>query len=200
MVVQAAVLVVVTIAIRSLGDKMKTYSGFEDKVIRHAYFVYIDLPSGPFRATSLDRNITIDSYLYYAVGSLGKISEYSTKSGIEVGGLKFSLTGISPTMTADVVNENTRNRLIKVGLGLLDADNHILGSVIWWFTGNIDSMTVDVGQIVSVSASASSRLINWARSVNTRFTDEDQQAAYPGDKGFSFIASLQNSQIRWGVQ
>jgi hypothetical protein len=33
---------------------------------------------------------------------------------------------------------------------------------------------------------------------NRRYTQEDQQRDYPGDLGFQFVNSIQESQIFWG--
>lgn len=177
---------------------MRNYPQFDASVVRPVYFVEIDFDSGPFLANTSDRNITVGSKLYYGVGSLGRIGEYTTTSGVTATSLKLTLTSIPASMTGEVVNENTRNKPIKVAIALVDQNNQLVTGLITWFSGTIDSLTVDLGQIVSVAASASSRLINWARSVNSRYTNEDQQAKYPSDKGFKFIASMPTIKVRWG--
>lgn len=177
---------------------MKSHPGFEGKTIRQVYFVRIDLESGPFLANTSDRNITVGGDLYYGVGQLGKIGEFTTTSGTTATALKFTLTNIPSSMTGEVANENTRNKPVKVAIALLDQHNQLAADLIWWFSGTIDSLSMDIGQTVSVAASASSRLINWARSVNSRYTNEDQQSKYPGDKGFFFIADMMNIKLQWG--
>lgn len=178
---------------------MRNNPGFDDKVVRPVYFVEILFDSGPFLANTSDRNITVGGKLYYGVGSLGKIGEYTTTSGVAATALKFTLTSIPSSMTGEVVNENTRNKRVTVSIALVDRNNQLLTGLIVWFAGTIDSLTVDLGQSVSVAASASSRLINWARSVNTRYTNEDQQAKYPNDKGFKFMTDMANIKLRWGA-
>lgn len=178
---------------------MRNNPGFDEKVVRPVYFVEILFDSGPFLANTSDRNITVGSKLYYGVGSLGKIGEYTTTSGVAATALKFTLTGIPSALTGEVVNQNTRNKRVIVSIALVDKHNQLATGLIVWFSGTIDSLTVDLGQIVSVAASASSRLINWARSVNTRYTNEDQQAKYPGDKGFKFITDMTSIKLRWGA-
>lgn len=177
---------------------MKEYSGFGNQVIRPVFFVEMYLDSGDFLANTSDKNITVDGKLYYGVGTLGKISEYKTTIGTEATALKFTLTNIPSDMTGYIVDENTRNKRVRVAVCLLNDSYDVLSNLMWWFTGTIDSLTIDVGQIVSIAASASSRLIRWALSVNSRYTDEDQQSKYSGDRGFKFMVSLQNTTLRWG--
>ena len=42
------------------------------------------------------------------------------------------------------------------------------------------------------------RLIALERSIERRYTDEDQKNLYAGDVGFEFIPDLQDKQITWG--
>lgn len=177
---------------------MRNFPQFDETVVRPVYFIEITFDSGPFLANTSDRNITVGGKLYYGVGTLGRIGDYTTTNGVTATALKLTLTNIPSTMTGDVVNENTRNKPVKVSIALVDKNNQLVTGLIVWFNGTIDSLTVDLGQVVSVAASASSRLINWARSINSRYTNEDQQAKYPNDKGFKFIASMPTLKVRWG--
>jgi hypothetical protein len=49
-----------------------------------------------------------------------------------------------------------------------------------------------------VSISYESRLIDLERSRESRYTNEDQQRAFPGDRGFEFVPSLQDLSLTWG--
>lgn len=177
---------------------MKNHVGFDENTIRPVYFVEIDLPSGMFRANTADRNITHNGNLFYGIGNLGKISDFTTQTGTAATSLKFTLINIPATMVNEVANENTRNKPVTVYIGLLDESNNLVTDLIKWFYGTIDSMTVDLGQTVGVSASASSRLINWARSTNGRYTDEDQQSRHDDDRGFMFISGIPTIKLKWG--
>lgn len=177
---------------------MNNYPGFDANVVRPIFFIEILLQSGPFRATSSDKNIVVDGVLYYAVGGLGKIGEYAMTNGTAATAMKLTLTGIPSDLIGEVANENTRNRPVSVGIALVDEGHKLATPLIIYFKGTIDSLSMDIGTIISVSTSASSRLINWARSVNSRYTNEDQQSKYPDDKGFQFIADIMNTKLMWG--
>lgn len=177
---------------------MKNHIGFEEKTIRPVYFVKADLPSGMFRANTSDKNITSGGELYYGVGNLGKISEYTTTTGTTATALKFTIINVPADMLSDIANEDTRNKEIHVSIGLLDENNILVTDLIGWFFGTIDSLTIDIGKTVAIAASASSRLINWARSTNSRYTDEDQQSKYEGDRGFKFVSNITSLKLKWG--
>ena len=178
---------------------MRNYAGFDGAVIRPIYFVDIDLLSGPFRANSSDRNIVYNTFTYYGVGNLGQISESNVTTGTAATAIKLTLTSIPSAMAINVANEDTRNRRVNVAIVLLDAANVIIGTPLTFFSGNIDTLTMDIGKTITVQCSATSRLINWARAVNSRYTNEQQQSAYPGDIGFQFVNKLMTLKLQWGA-
>jgi hypothetical protein len=57
---------------------------------------------------------------------------------------------------------------------------------------------MQLGPTITIQASLTSRLINWKRSTNSRYTNEDQQEKFPDDKGFRFINDLATRKIQWG--
>lgn len=177
---------------------MKAYPNFDDKVIRPVYFMDIAFNSGDFQANSSDRNIVWNGITWYGVGDLGTINAYEITSGTQASTMKFALAGIPTELTQDVLNENSRNKNVTCYMGLLDANNQLIFDPFIWFRGTIDSLSVTLGTSIAVAGSASSKLINWARSVNSRYTDEQQQAMYPGDRGFKFIADIINLKLQWG--
>lgn len=177
---------------------MRSHPEFTATVIRPIYFVEIDFEDAPFRANTSDRNITVDDVLYYGVSTLGKIGDYTTTSGVRASAVKLTLSGIPGDMLAYILAQNTRNKNVKISVALADEANQLITPLIIWFNGGIDSMTMDIGKQAGAAMSASSRLLNWARSVNSRYTNEDQQFRYPGDKGLQFIANVPQLKLRWG--
>lgn len=171
---------------------------FTANIIRPVFFIEIAFDDGTFRACTSDRNIVADGKTFYGLITVGTISAYSIQTGTTAPNMKFTLTAIPPSMVDYVANQNTRNKPVNVYVMLFDANNQPLTDLIMWFGGTVDSLAMEVGQVISVAASASSRLINWAKSVNSRYTNEDQQNKYPNDDGFKFMSALATLQITWG--
>lgn len=57
----------------------------------------------------------------------------------------------------------------------------------------------DDGDTATITAQYEDRLILLETPVNRRYTHEDQQLRYPGDKGFDQVPELQNAQDVWGA-
>lgn len=182
---------------------MKNYSEFDSNKIGFIYFVVMELPSGTIYANTSDRDITIDyngtPTKFVAVGMLGEISDCEVSDGTEAKAVKFQLNGIPSSLGGVLINENTRNKVVKSYMVVCNSNNEILTPLIMFFQGSIDSMSVNGDVELSVSISATSRLINWRYAVNSRYTNEDQKSRYPTDRGFQFVNSLADLKITWGA-
>lgn len=178
---------------------MRNHAGFDGQVIRPVYIVEIDFPSGFFRANSSDKHLMVGGNLYYGVGNLGKISETGVSTGTQAQTVKLTLSHVPADQTAGIVAENTRNRPLKISMCLFTEAHALVAPPFVIFNGRIDSLNMEVAQAVTLQVSATSRLINWNRAVNSRYTNEDQQSKYPADKGFKFINQLQTLRIQWGT-
>ena len=68
------------------------------------------------------------------------------------------------------------------------------------FAGRFDVPDIlEAGERATITAKYESRLIDLDRVRARRYTSEDQQLDYPGDKGFDYVPSLQDAVITWGV-
>ena len=64
----------------------------------------------------------------------------------------------------------------------------------------MDQPTIDVsGDAATITVNCENRLYEMNVPANRRYTQEDQQRDYPGDLGFQFVNSIQESQIFWGT-
>lgn len=177
---------------------MRTNPGFDTDVVRPIFFAEFLFDTGPLRLNSSDHDITWGGYLWTGVGQLGSISEYTSTQGTQATSLRLTLQGLPASMVRDLANVNERRKPVKMFLVLLGDDYKLLTAPFIWYIGTVDSLAVSVSQTASASVSASSRLINWARAANTRYTDEEQQSKHPGDRGLSFLTDLPQRKIAWG--
>lgn len=56
----------------------------------------------------------------------------------------------------------------------------------------------DDATTITISVTVESDLVDLERSKVRRFTDEDQKAIHPDDRGFEFVNRLQDTEITWG--
>ena len=56
----------------------------------------------------------------------------------------------------------------------------------------------ETGETSTIELKLENRLVALERPNDRRMTDEDQKNLFTGDKGFEFIADLQDKQLVWG--
>jgi len=165
---------------------------------RAVLFAELDYPSGFVRVNSSDRAIVFSSNTYKGVGELGAVSSIGEASELQASGLELSLTGID---TANIAHafENAQGRAGKVWLGFLDTNYALVADPALMFSGRIDSVSVELGQVGTVRVALENRIVAWERPKVRRYTNEDQQQRFTGDLFLEFVAQTVNKELLWGV-
>ena len=84
-------------------------------------------------------------------------------------------------------------------LGALSPTAALIATPVTVFVGKMDVMTInDDGSTATIGLSAESRLIDFRRVRELRYTDEEQAAIDPTDKGLEYVNSIQEKTIFWG--
>lgn len=144
-------------------------------------------------------NITHDGTEYLGIGSLGTISPIEETTDLSTRGISMQLSGVPTALVAVALLEDYQGRACSVLFGAL-ADNGSLISVpVTVFSGRMDVMSIDNdGQNATITMSAENKLMDFMRARESRYTDEEQKALFPGDKGLEFVNAIQEKQIYWG--
>lgn len=157
-------------------------------------FVAVELlfDSGPLRIWSGVGNKVISGNTYTGTGSLLGVSSVDETDDLSAQGVTVSLSGIDSTLVSVALQEPYQNRVGKVYLGSGSNTFEV-------FNGFMDIMTIsDSGETCEISVILESKLIVLDRVVPLRYTQETQQARYPGDTFFSYVADLADKNIVWG--
>jgi hypothetical protein len=86
-----------------------------------------------------------------------------------------------------------------VWLGNFNAAGVLMPDPIVCWAGRTDQPTLDVSAETStIEINCESRLLEMNVAVDRRYTNEDQQLDYPGDRAFEFVSSIQEVVIYWG--
>ncbi len=176
------------------------------EVFRPVGFVRLDYASGDVLVTSAPFNLSWDwngdgtPEEFVGVGALGSISRITESTELRPYSVTLQLSGIPAEYVALALGERYQGRDGRIWLGLLDADHVLVDTPVLVFRGRMDTQPIRYGKQVSIEVTLLSRLADWERARVRRFTGEDQQAAYPGDRGFEFVAEMVNKEIRWGIQ
>ena len=66
------------------------------------------------------------------------------------------------------------------------------------FAGRADVMTIaDEGATCTISLAVENRLVDLRRARPRRYEPEDQHVYFPNDKGFNYVPTLQDRNIKW---
>lgn len=141
-----------------------------------------------------------DSKSYIGAGNFLQISTIQETTSVQANGLKVGLSGVSSTLITAARDADYQGRVLTVKLGLMDSSNAVISDPVVVFEGFMDVMTIsDKGETCEIAISVEHRLIEFDRQRVRRLTDADQQIDHAGDKGFEFIAEIQEKEIAWGV-
>ncbi len=67
------------------------------------------------------------------------------------------------------------------------------------FSGLIDDTAITLGDTATVSLAVENRIIAWERPKVRRYTNEDQQQRFAGDKAFEFVNPTVEKELLWGT-
>lgn len=128
-----------------------------------------------------------------------QISDIQEVSELQAVNFTVSLNGEMPAVIAAALSQVRRGKPGSVWLGLLDDSGALYVDPFLCFKGRADKPNIvpDPTHAV-VSVAYESRLIDATRRRERRYTSEDQQIDYPGDLGFEYVPSLQDTVFTWG--
>lgn len=168
------------------------------EVVLRTVAVEMLFASGPARLNGSPTSVFIGGEEFLGVGGLGAISAAEESAELQSYGLTVKLSGVPRDAVSLALNDAYQGRRATVWEVLLDRDSfQPLASPVVVFRGRMDTLSVEMGPTASVTVRLENRLSDWERPRVRRFTSEDQQLAFPGDRGFEFVASTAEKEIVW---
>ena len=145
-------------------------------------------------------DVTWNGDVYTGASDLLGIEALTETKQVEARGVKFALSGIPSSIISTALGQNYQGRSAKMWLAFLVSDS-IVADPYLLFNGRMDVMTIeDLGDTATIAVSAENVLVDLERPAKRRYQPEDQEADYPGDKGFEFVAGLQVKDFPFGVR
>lgn len=134
------------------------------------------------------------------VGKLGSVSAVQETADNSATNLVISLSGIPSDLVADVITEARTGFPVTLWLGAMDDNFSLIADPYQAFSGRMDVPTMDEsGETSTISITVENILVDLNRKRMVWYTDQAQQAEFPGDKGFEYVPQLQDLSINWGV-
>ena len=204
---------------RGVSEGFKEAVGAD--VVRPFLAVELLFDSSPFRVWNGLGTLDVNGVVYSGAASLLNISTIEETTEIAARGMTFQMSGIPSELLSLAISEPYQGRIARAHFGVLNVPERLLTQVgeiitsenllpidisesdqrelVEIFSGHMDVMSISDGEDTAViTITAESRLIALERPVVSRFTPEDQKRRYAGDKGFDFVADLQDKEIKWG--
>jgi len=164
---------------------------------RPLILVDIDFPT-PIRFSSAYTAVTVGGTQYIGGGSLGSISGVSENSSLDPQEMEITLAGIEDATLSALATQDYMNQDVTIRIAMLDDQGQIIGGqTMLYFFGFSDEVSFDFGSRSAITVTARDRLADWNRKRVERNINADQQARYPGDKGFEFVSQVADANIVW---
>ena len=145
--------------------------------------------------------LTYNGVGYLGLGTLGTISPVQETTDLSARGITMQLSGVPTAMVYNALTEDYQGRACSVMFGALSPTAGLISSPITVFSGRMDVMQIsDDGQSSLITMTAENKLIDFKRTREVRYTDEEQQTLFPGDLGLEFVNAIQERTIYWGNQ
>lgn len=153
----------------------------------------LELDGGTLRYWGGYGNLTINGEDFTGAGeaiSMGPVTESAANRAT---GTVYRLSGVPEALVSTVFNESTQNRRVRTWFGAFTAEGAVVASPFKLFDGFLDVPEIEERADTSeIRCSAESEAITKERRRVRRYTHEDQQLDYPGDKGMEFVPGLQD--------
>lgn len=180
---------------RDISSSLKT--GAQSAV--HAYVVLVDLdfPSGNVRAHNGVGTYKINGDEFLGVGSLGGVEAMEETVELIPPPFKLILSSVDADIMTAVRNDNVYGRQALVYVGELGEDFKLLDTPDLWIRGRMIKKEIVAGENNAVSISIESSAARLSRRNGKRYSLEDHQIDYPGDKFFEFMPYVVDAKIIW---
>lgn len=145
--------------------------------------------------------LTYNGIGYLGLGTLGTISPVQETTDLSARGISMQLSGVPTALVYEALTDDYQGRACSVMFGALSLTAGLVASPITIFSGRMDVMQLsDDGQTSQITMTAENKLIDFKRTREIRYTDEEQQRLYAGDLGLEFVNAIQEKTIYWGNQ
>lgn len=139
-----------------------------------------------------------NSLTWLGAGQLLGISEIGETADIRAESVRLSLSGMPSSLISLVHTQARHGKSGKVWIGFLDANDAVIADPYLAFSGRLDVPDIeDTGETCTISIAYENRLIDLQRARLFRWDDETQQHFYSGDRGFEYVAALQDQALVW---
>jgi hypothetical protein len=168
-------------------------------VAQLALLAEFDFASGTVRFWTGYGQQTWNGVVWTGSGNFGGVSPIDETTTIGAATLSFTLSGVPSDIIALALGDAYRGKPCKLWLAAVN-DSGVIQGAYQIFGGRMDIMKIaDSGTTCTITLNAENQLIDLGRARDVRYTDEEQQRLFPGDRGLEYVAKLSEQLIYWGI-
>jgi hypothetical protein len=170
-----------------------TEAAINQPEVRAALLIDLDFASGPMRLFTGLGTLAWAGNIYTGAGDLVGVSSIEETSEVRSTVTTLTLSGVPTSLIAlaQAEGEAWQNRRAAIYLVTFDETNTTVeGEPVQLLAGRMDQLSYTEGETATFALSIESRLVDLERARLRRYTDEDQQAQYPGDLAFQYVEDI----------
>jgi hypothetical protein len=181
------------------------------RTIAGSLLVFMDFKDAPRRWWPGFGPVVAGGFTWQGTGELIQVEGLDQPQGTGAPQTTFTLSGIDAEIVtlARNASDRVKNRRVTVFVQFFQLDPTDANVEAWstldspaaLWTGRMDQMQYRISGTgsSSVTVTAESLWVNRSRPAFGLFSDADQKARFPGDRGLEQVADLVSKSIRWPV-
>lgn len=177
-----------------------TKSEIEASCLSPVVLVEMFFTGGTLRLWTGYGTLTWNGHDFTGSGLLMGFSGFEENADLQAAATKFTLTGVPVSILSLALAEDYQNRKISCYFAVLDQQGALIDSPYLIFSGKMDVMEAqDSGATCTIALNAESDLVDLRVVRSRQYTAEDQKTYFPNDRGFDYVAKIEDLEISWGV-
>ena len=152
--------------------------------VRIVTFAELGFDSGTIYVHNSIGTFTWGGNNWIGVGSMGNISQVTEAETINPYKLQLQLSAVDATFVNEALNNDPFNRPISVYVGFLDDTEQLVADPDILWSGKMQQMNIQAGNVNTCTVIAESRLIRFKQKNGLLFNDKAHQDRFPGDVFF----------------
>ena len=171
--------------------------------LRPFYAIKMNFTSGTLLLATTYSDLVISGETYLGTGNILNISPITETADTRATGVEIVLSGLDTSILSAGLTEDTQGMIVEIYFGVMTTTSNadaIDDTPYQIFSGFIDSMVLEEsGDSSTLTFTVENKLVTLERPIDRRYTDQDQQNLFIGDKGCEFVTSLQDKSVAWGA-
>lgn len=144
-------------------------------------------------------NLSWSSQTWLGNGWLQGFSDFQEGNEIKATGIDVRLSGVPQSLISLLLTESRHSSRGLVYVGFFDSSNAIVVDPYMLFAGALSAPRIDdSSDRAQIIINYEDDLIMISRSKELRYNQESQQAIFPTDRGFEYVAGIQKWTGFWG--